>query len=57
MVTNHYGAFGTFGGGGSGYGRNFSYDRRGFVPPYYPVTSVFVADDPHPKTLSWREVD
>ena len=58
MVTNYYGAFGTFSSNGSqtGYGRDFRYDRRGFVPPYYPLTSRFVPDEPQPQVLAWREV-
>ena len=57
MVTNYYGAFGTFGSNGlTGYGRDFHYDRRGYVPPYYPLTSRYVPDQPQPKVLAWREV-
>ncbi len=58
MVTNYYGAFGTFSSNGSmtGYGRDFRYDRRGFIPPYYPLTSRFVPDQPQPQVVSWREV-
>lgn len=58
MVTNYYGAFGTFGTNGlTGYGRDFHYDRRGFVPPYYPLTQRFVPDQPAPQVLAWREDD
>lgn len=57
MVTNYYGAFGTFGSRGqTGYGRDFRYDRRGFVPPYYPLTSRYTPDQPTPQVLAWREV-
>lgn len=58
MVTNYYGAFGTFSSNGSqtGYGRDFRYDRRGFVPPYYPLTSRYIPDQPQPQVLAWREV-
>lgn len=58
MVTNYYGAFGTFSSNGSqtGYGRDFRYDRRGFVPPYYPLTSRYIPDQPEPQVLAWREV-
>lgn len=58
MVTNYYGAFGTFSSNGSqtGYGRDFHYDRRGYVPPYYPLTSRYVPDQPEPQVLAWREV-
>ena len=58
MVTNHYGAFGTFDNYGNmtGYGRDFRYDRRGYVPPYYPLTSRYVPDQPQPNVLAWREI-
>jgi hypothetical protein len=57
MVTNYYGAFGTFSGNDlTGYGRDFRYDRRGYVPPYYPLTSRYVPDQPQPNVLAWREV-
>ncbi len=55
MITNYYGAFGTFGENMSGYGRDFHYDGRGFVPPYFPLTQRFVTDRPAPQVLSWRE--
>jgi hypothetical protein len=57
MVTNYYGAFGLFGSTGmKGYGRDFRYDRRGKVPPYFPLTNRYVADRPIPQVLAWREV-
>lgn len=56
MVTNYYGAFGTFGSSLTGYGRDFRYDRRGYVPPYYPLTQRFVPDEPQPQVLAWREL-
>jgi len=58
MVSSRYGAFGTFSSSGrqnSGYGRDFQYDRRGFVPPYYPTTNRFTPDMPTARTISWRE--
>jgi hypothetical protein len=56
-VQRYYGAFGTFDdhGNQTGYGRDFRYDRRGMVPPYYPLTPVFRVDDPEPHPSSWRE--
>jgi Tfp pilus assembly protein PilX len=58
MVTNYYGAFGTFSDRSTtGYGRDFRYDRRGLVPPYYPLTQRFVPDEPQPQVLAWREVE
>lgn len=57
MVTSYYGAFGTFGSRGqTGYGRDFRYDRRGFKPPYYPLTTRYSPDQPQPQVLAWREV-
>ncbi len=60
MVENYYGAFGTFnsstGKQSTGYGRNFMYDRRGLIPPYYPVTNRFTANAPSARTLAWREL-
>jgi len=57
VVQNRYGAFGTFSGSGSmtGYGRDFQYDRRGRVPPFFPALSKFFADQPVPRVLVWRE--
>ena len=61
MVTNYFGPFGSFGnpdeGGGTGYGRDFHYDGRGYVPPYFPLTQRFVTDKPEPQILAWREVN
>lgn len=59
MVTSRYGAFGTFYSSGrqrSGYGRDFQYDRRGLVPPYFPTTNRFTADTPSARTLAWKEL-
>jgi hypothetical protein len=48
LIEEYYGAFGTFNPDGSaatGYGRNFRYDRRmgrGFAPPFFPTTNLFV---------------
>ncbi|MDD5194615.1 MAG: DUF4900 domain-containing protein [Candidatus Omnitrophica bacterium] len=46
VISNTYGAFGTFSGTSqvSGYGRNFLYDERmlaEMTPPYYPTTTDF----------------
>jgi len=58
MVSYYYGAFGTFAQNGTltGYGRDFRYDRRGLVPPYYPGTTLFHTDDPIPQLIAWREI-
>lgn len=57
VVQNYYGAFGTFGRSGplTGYGRDFQYDSRGFVPPYYPIVLQYTVDAPAPQVLAWRE--
>jgi hypothetical protein len=56
MVTNYYGAFGIFTFSGmKGYGRDFRYDRRGKVPPYFPLTNRYVPSQPIPQVLAWRE--
>ena len=56
-VQRYYGPFGTFSysGAQTGYGRNFSYDRRGISPPYYPTTALFNVDQPEPHVKVWRE--
>lgn len=50
VITNQYGAFGTFSGTTgeniSGYGRNFVYDQRmaaGSNPPYFPTLDIYTA--------------
>ena len=56
MVTNYYGAFGIFTYSGmKGYGRDFRYDRRGKVPPYFPLTNRYAPSQPIPQVLAWRE--
>jgi hypothetical protein len=57
VAEDRYGAFGTFSTHGSmtGYGRDFRYDPRGIVPPYWPTTTLFVADAPQPQMLTWIE--
>jgi hypothetical protein len=59
MVSTYYGAFYTFDFAGNlktGYARDFHYDRRGLVPPYFPTTNRFVADEPAARTMVWKEV-
>jgi Tfp pilus assembly protein PilX len=58
-VSRYYGAFYTFNSSGAvktGYGRNFHYDRRGLVPPYFPTTTRFDADVPSARTIAWKEI-
>jgi hypothetical protein len=59
MVSRYYGAFGQFSDGGvsvHGYSRLFSYDRRGLIPPFYPMTPLFNANVPSAQTLAWKEL-
>lgn len=58
-VTTYYGAFFTFHSNGvlqTGYARDFHYDRRGIIPPYYPSTNRFTGDQPTARTLVWKEI-
>ena len=57
MVTEFYGAFGTFQNDErrSGYGRRFSYDTRGIVPPYFPTTNRFEPNEPTARVVTWYE--
>jgi Tfp pilus assembly protein PilX len=60
VTAQYYGAFYTFATNGTlqtGYARNFLYDRRGLVPPYYPSTNLYVQTDrPRARTLAWKEL-
>lgn len=58
MITEYYGAFGQFNGETPthGYGRNFTYDRRGVTPPYFPTTNRFVANLPTSVRNTWQEM-
>ena len=59
MVSSYYGGFGTFSSGGglnTGYGRDFHYDRRGLIPPYFPGNSNYVQNAPTARSTEWREV-
>jgi hypothetical protein len=59
IVAQYYGAFGQFNSSGAithGYARDFRFDDRGIVPPYFPTTSVFVANLPKAHTQTWKEM-
>ena len=59
ITESFYGAFGTFGSNGAinhGYGRDFHYDPRGLVPPYFPATNRAVANIPTARTVVWKEI-
>jgi Tfp pilus assembly protein PilX len=58
IVAQYYGAFGQFnssGGIAHGYARDFHFDDRGLMPPYYPTTTNFTANLPSARTLTWKE--
>jgi Tfp pilus assembly protein PilX len=58
-VTTYYGPFYTFNSSGilqTGYARDFQYDRRGLVPPYFPTTNRFTSDEPIARTIVWKEM-
>ncbi len=58
-VQYDYGPFYTFNTSGvlqTGFARDFHYDRRGNVPPFYPTTVQFNADSPSARTLAWKEI-
>jgi len=66
VVEKYYGAFGTFnpsnGQNLTGYGRAFTYDTRmsrGFTPPFFPTTNLFVVADGSQSLTgvkpTWRE--
>ncbi|MEI6438343.1 MAG: DUF4900 domain-containing protein [Candidatus Omnitrophota bacterium] len=63
VITNNYGAFGTFNSSSgvivSGFSRNFNYDTRmqsAMSPPYFPTMSTFIAftNDIDDK-LAWQQ--
>jgi hypothetical protein len=59
MVASYYGVFYQFDSNGNllhGFARDFHYDRRGLVPPYFPTTNQFVPDLPSARTLAWKEL-
>ena len=59
MVASYYGGFFTFNTAGvlqTGYARDFHYDRRGLIPPYFPNTNRYTADTPTARTLAWKEI-
>jgi len=58
-VTSFYGAFGTSNSSGTlltGYARDFRYDSRGLIPPYYPGNASYAANLPTTRSLEWREL-
>lgn len=57
--------YGAFGQGSNGYGRDFSYDQRlkeGNIPPYFPVSPKWTADDALAEgnsleNVNWRQAE
>jgi hypothetical protein len=59
FTAQYYGAFGQFGSNGAithGYARDFHFDDRGLIPPYFPATSIYTANTPRAHTLVWKEL-
>lgn len=60
IVEQFYGPFFTFnsttGALLTGFARDFHYDKRGVIPPYYPTTIRFNTNMPTANTLSWKEI-
>jgi Tfp pilus assembly protein PilX len=60
VVQQYYGPFFTFNSSGTlqtGFARDFRYDGRGLVPPYYPSIPLFVQTNlPTARTLAWKEM-
>lgn len=60
IIQNHYGAHGTFSnsGMGTGYGRNYQYDRRFMksAPPYFPSTGKTEKAPPTTSIMDWKEI-
>lgn len=58
IVATYYGAFGTFDSNNKithGYARDFHFDNRGLVPPYFPTSSQVVSNVPKARTVVWKE--
>ena len=60
IVARFYGAFYTWDVNGNpvtGYTRNFHFDRRGIIPPWYPTSNTpLVPNVPSARTLAWKEI-
>jgi hypothetical protein len=62
IISNFYGAFGTFSGTGqiSGYSREFYYDyrmREGYAPPFFPTTGRTLLQEGRTEDPRWLKVD
>lgn len=63
IISNYYGAFGTFGSGGTprtGYGREFWYDyrmREGYAPPFFPTTGRTILREGSAEDPRWLRIE
>ncbi len=63
IISNFYGAFGTFGAGGTprtGYGREFWYDyrmREGYAPPFFPTTGRTILKEGSIEDPRWLKIE
>jgi len=62
IISNRYGAFGTFSGtsNSTGFGRDFYYDyrmRSGFSPPYFPTTGRTMLQEGTVNNPKWLNVE
>ncbi|MEN2984691.1 MAG: DUF4900 domain-containing protein [Dictyoglomaceae bacterium] len=63
IISNFYGAFGTFGSGGTprtGYGREFWYDYRmrdGYSPPFFPTTGRTLLREGRIEDPRWIKIE
>ncbi|MCS7202179.1 MAG: DUF4900 domain-containing protein [Dictyoglomus sp.] len=63
IISNFYGAFGTFGSGGTprtGYGREFWYDYRmrdGYAPPFFPTTGRTLLREGRIEDPRWIKIE
>ncbi len=63
IISNFYGAFGTFGSGGTprtGYGRDFWYDyrmREGYAPPFFPTTGRTILREGRAEDPRWLRIE
>lgn len=62
IISNNYGAFGTFNANGlqTGYGRQFWYDyrmREGYAPPYFPTTGRTIFQEGTANNPKWLQIE
>ncbi|MGB9857621.1 MAG: DUF4900 domain-containing protein [Dictyoglomaceae bacterium] len=62
LISNFYGAFGTFSQSGqqTGYSREFFYDyrmREGYAPPFFPTTGRTILQEGRTEDQKWLKID